>query len=149
MDIYRPVNVQGIEVHNAIKTLGCNILLWDGVGQISWQSNQNLDSAKKYLENVKKDLIKKVLSKDGDYGQVAILNFGHRAFFTGLEEVLREVFTVMFVSEIKGGHGNKPCTLVILDLSKLREEAGIVPVDPDGEDDDDDEDNDVDDDDQV
>lgn len=148
MDIYKPVNVQDIEVHNAIKTLGCNILLWEGVGQICWQTNQDKGRAKKYLEDVKKDLIKKVLSKDGDYGQVAILNFGHRTFFTGLEEVLREVFTVMFVSEIKGGHGNNPCTLVILDLSKLREEAGIVPVDPDGGDDDD-EDNDVDDDDQV
>lgn len=125
MDIYNPVDVHGIDVHNAIKTLGCNILLWEGVGQIAWRTNKTPSKAKNFLENVKKELIKKVLAKDGDYGQVAILNFGHGTFFNGLEIALREVFTVMFVSEIKGGHGNRPCTLVILDLSKLREEAGI------------------------
>lgn len=142
MDIYRPVSVKDIDVHNAIKTLGCNILLWEGVGNIAWESNRVPARAKKYLEEVKKQLINKVLAKDGDYGQVAIMNFGHGSFFDGLEEVMREVFTVMFVSKIKGGHGNGDCTLVILDLSKLREDAGIdEPEDPEhGEEDDEDDD---------
>ena len=131
MNIYNPVSVKDIDVHNAIKTLGCNILLWSGVGNIAWESNRVPAKAKKYLEEVKKQLINKVLAKDGDYGQVAILNFGHTTFFDGLEEVMREVFTVMFVSKIKGGHGNSDCTLVVLDLSKLREEAGIEVNYPD------------------
>lgn len=140
MDIYKPVSCEDIYVHNGIKTVGCNVLLLEGVGNIRWQTGDVPQRITKYLESFKKKLIGKVLAKDGDYGQVAIMNFGSTTFTASIEAGLREVFTVMFVSKIKGGHGNSNCTLVILDLSKLREEAGIdEPEDPEHGDEDDEE----------
>jgi hypothetical protein len=143
MDIYKPVTCGNIDVHNAIKTLGCNILLCEGVGAVRWHAGDDQKKVDSFWQRFKKDLINKVLAKDGDYGQVAVMNFGNTTFTEKTEKCLREIFPVLLVSPIKGGHGNKDCTLVILDLSRLREEVGIEPDDPEhGDEDDEDEEED-------
>ena len=93
------------EFENLIQTSGCNILSIGGLG---------------YFDKLKEALAY-ICARDSEYATVGLLQFGY--FQQKTLPRFREVFNdfIMLEKTVKGGHGNRDCVLVLLDLHKLRE----------------------------
>lgn len=111
------------EFENLVETSGCNILSIGNLG--------DFDKLKEALAYI--------CARDSQYATVGLLQFGYYQHKTLPR--FREVFDgfIMLEKTVKGGHGNRDCVLVLLDLHKLREcdlpTGDLGPVTYDEEDD--------------